>query len=48
MGKETLIFPEILNSSYFSNISLAQWMDNMPKENHSERFESAGCVYPQL
>ncbi|MGN1024793.1 MAG: cupin domain-containing protein, partial [Faecousia sp.] len=31
-GKEKLIFLEFFNSSHFSDISLAQWMANTPKE----------------
>lgn len=32
IGKEKLIFLEFFNSSHFSDMSLAQWMANTPKE----------------
>lgn len=32
IGKEKLIFLEVFNSSHFSDMSLAQWMANTPKE----------------
>lgn len=31
-GDETLIYLKVFNSSYYSDISLAQWMANTPKE----------------
>lgn len=31
-GDETLIYLKVFNSSHYSNISLAQWMANTPKE----------------
>lgn len=31
-GDETLIYLEVFNSSHYSDISLAQWMANTPKE----------------
>ena len=32
IGKEKLIYLEVFNSSHYSDISLAQWMANTPKE----------------
>lgn len=31
-GDETLIYLEVFNSGHYSDISLAQWMANTPKE----------------